>query len=176
MLSLLRCKNIDECLNKIEILLNNDVFINKLKFLYDKYNNYNSLKEKNLKNIFSWIELNIEQNKRYKNEIKTYQNFCGKLIDEFSGDGFDKFKNDILKTVSQNKSNQKDSTNSYDYNINNGINYYINQDKENFIFNPQLYNSNDYWTFKNKTHSSYSNISFANQKNGEEITITNIKN
>ena len=176
LLSLLKSKNIDECLSKIDILLSNDVFINKIKFLYDKYNNYNSYKEKNLKNIFSWIELNIEQNKKYKDELKSYQNFCGKLMDEFSGDGFDKFKNDILKTVSKNKSYEKDSTNSYDYNMNNGINYYINRDKENYSCNPQFYNSNDYGSSKNKTHSSYSNISFVNQKYGEEITIPNIKN
>ena len=41
--------------------------------------------------------------------------------------------------------------------------------------NSLFYNSNDSNSFKNKTNS-YSNISFTNKKNGDEITIANIKN
>ena len=175
LLSLLKCKNIDECLNKIDVLVGNDVFVNKINFLYDKYNSNNSYKEKNLQNIFSWIELNVEQNKKNKDELKKYQNFCGKLMNEFSGNGFDKFKNDIMKTVNKNKSYQENSLNSVNSNMNNGINYQMNN-KENYNFNTQFYNNNDYGAFKNKTHSSYSNISFTNNKNGEEIAFNNINN
>ena len=175
LLSLLKCKNIDECLNKIDVLVGNDVFVNKINFLYDKYNSNNSYKEKNLQNIFSWIELNVEQNKKNKDELKKYQNFCGKLMNEFSGNGFDKFKNDIMKTVNKNKSYQENSLNSVNSNMNNGINYQMNN-KENYNFNTQFYNNNDYGSFKNKTHSSYSNISFTNNKNGEEIAFNNINN
>ena len=56
------------------------------------------------------------------------------------------------------------------------VNYYMNRDKENYSFNQHFYSSKDYGASNNKNQSSYSNISFSNQKNGEEITIPNINN
>ena len=177
LLSLLKCNNIADVINKIDDLLKYESFINKIKYLYDKTNNsyISKFKDKNLKDIFSWIELNLEQNKRYKDELKKYQNFCGKLMEEFNGDGFDKFKIDILKAVNKNKKEQNLVYGNYNSNINNGNKNIINTNKENINLNSQFYNSQGNVSFKNET-SSYSNINVTNFKNADEITITNIKN
>ena len=179
LLSLLNSKNLDECLDKIDILLKNEIFINKINILYDKYNrynSYNSYQEKNLRDIFSWIELNIEQNKKYKDELKKYENFCGKLMEEFNADGFDKFRNDILKTVFKNKNNLTlFNYGLLDYNSNNGNNYIINKNKEKKRTNSPIYNSNVNISFKNKTYS-YTNLSTSKKNNGDQLTNSNIKN
>ena len=175
LLLMLKCSNIDEGLNKIDILLNYEIFIKSLNSLFNKNNNFYSYKENNLRDIFCWIDLNIEQNKKYKDELKKYQNFCGKLLDEFSWDGFDKFKNDILKTVNKSKNNQNYFCGINDSNWNNENSNQINHYKESMNANSLFYNSNDSNSFKNKTNS-YSNISFTNKKNGDEITLANIKN
>ena len=119
LLLMLKCSNIDECLNKIDILLNYEIFIKSLNSLFHKNNNFYSYKENNLRDIFCWVDLNIEQKKKYKDELKKYQNFCGKLLDEYSWDGFDKFKNDILKTVNKSKNNQNYFCDINDSNWNN---------------------------------------------------------
>jgi len=170
LLSKLKCKNFDEIFNKIDKLLNYEIFINKIYSLYDKNNNFYSYNEKNLKNIYSWIELNIELNKKYKDEIKRYQNFCGKLMEEFNYDGFDKFKNDIMETVYKNKifgMNKFNSISNSEYN--NQI--YQNKDKENISINSQIYGGDS--KIKN---NSYSNLGIISDiKNGEEITLRNLK-
>ena len=134
--------------------------------LYDKYNSYNLFnlyQERNLRDIFSWIELSIEQNKKYKDDLKNYQNFCGKLTKEFSGDGFDKFKNDILKTVYKNKNNLTLFNYGLSgYNPNKGNNYSIDKYNEKKRANSPIYNSNINISFKNKTYI-YTNLNDTNQ-------------
>jgi hypothetical protein len=174
LLSLLKCNNIADVINKIDDLLKYESFINKIKYLYDKTNNsyISKFKDKNLKDIFSWIELNLEQNKRYKDELKKYQNFCGKLMEEFNYDGFDKFKNDIMETVYKNKifgMNKFNSNSNSNSEYNNQI--YQNKDKENISINSQI----DVGDSKIKNHS-YSNLGIISDiKNGEEITLRNLK-
>ena len=173
LLLMLKCNNFDECLNKIDFLLNYEIFIKSLNSLFNKNNDFYSYKENNLRDIFSWIDLNIEQNKKYKDELKKYQNFCGKLLNEFSGDGFDKFKNDILKTVNKSKNNHNNYYGIYDSNCNGNYNQII-KNKDNINVNSKLYNSDNNNSFKNKSNF-YSNINFSNKKNQEEIAISNIK-
>ena len=171
LLSKLKSKNLDECLYKIDILLNYEEFINKINSLYNKYNNYIKNKEIDLKDTFSWIQLNIENIKKYKDDLKKYQSFCGKLIDEFSVDGYDKIKSDIMKTVNESKRNNNFTYGMkkilYDSYLNNGN--IIKNNNENISTNSQFCTSNDNnsSTIKNKTHS-YSNYSLTNMQNGEE--------
>ena len=175
-ISKLKCKSFDEIINKIDKLLNYEKFVDNIYSLYDKNNNNNKYKENNLKNIFSWIESNIGLNKKYKDELKKYQNFCGKLMEEFRSDGFDKFKNEIMETVYKTKNNQSYNFGMQNYNSNNNYSIYsekrkLFQNNENLGLNSHVYigNNNNSQT-ANKTHS------INNLKNGDENTLTNIKN
>lgn len=175
LLLILKSNNIDNAIIKIDDLLKYEEFINKIKYLYDKNNNsyFKKCKGTNMKDIFSWIELNIKQNKIYKDELKKYKTFCGKLTKEFNVDCFDKFKNDIMKAVNRNKKEQNLVYSKNNNNLNNGNKNITNSNKENISINSEFYNNKGNISFKNKT-SSYSNHSATNFINGDEITITNI--
>jgi hypothetical protein len=180
LLSRLKCRNLDEIINKIEILLNYEEFTNKIMCLYYKYNNYIRNKRNDLKDMYSWIKLNIENYRKNKDDLKKYQNFCGKLMDEFSIDGYDKFKNEIMKTVNETKKNnnftygmKKILYNSY---LNNGSiiknNFSNNNNNNDNSFNSQLYNSNDNMTFRTKTNNNFNkNFILANKSNKDIINL-----
>ena len=166
-------KNFDECLHKIDILLDYEDFIYKINSLYNKIINFNKnilINKRNLNEIFSWIESIIEENKRQKESLKRYQIFCGKLTEEFSVDGFDKFKNFIVQTLNKNKRSQsftsekKLISDSVIYNENKNI---INKRNGNISINTYFFNNEDYSPLKNRT-LSFSNISMNHLQNGDE--------
>ena len=169
----LNSKNLDECLNKIDILLDYEDFIYKVNSLYNKIINFNKnilVNKRSLKEIFSWIESIIEENKKQKESLKRYQIFCGKLTEEFSVDGFDKFKNFIVQTLNKNKRSQsftsekKLISDSVIYNENKNI---INKRNGNISINTYFFNNEDYSPLKNRT-LSFSNISMNHLQNGDE--------
>ena len=175
LLSKLKCKNFNECLNKIDNLIYYEDFIIKLNSLYNIINDFNKYKEEinnNLNRIFSWIESIIDENKKYKENLKKYQSFCGRLSEEFKGDEFDKFKNFIVKTLYKNKNNQRlESCNNKILSNSNCINNEkinkLNNNKYKSM-NLHFYNSDDdNSTFRNRVHS-YNDISFNNLKNEDE--------
>ena len=174
----LNSKNIDECLHKIDILLDYEDFIYKINSLYNKIINFNKnilINKRSLNAIFSWIESIIEENKKQKESLKRYQIFCGKLTEEFSVDGFDKFKNFIVQTLNKNKKSQsftsekKIISESNIYKENKNI---ISKRNGNISINTYFYNNEDYSPLKNRT-LSYSNISMNHLKNGEDCNINN---
>ena len=166
-------KNLDECLHKIDILLDYEDFIYKVNSLYNKIINFNKnilVNKRSLNEIFSWIESLIEENKKQKESLKRYQIFCGKLTEEFSIDGFDKFKNFIVQTLNKNKKSQsftsekKLISESNIYNENKNI---INKRNGNISINTYFYNNEEYSPLKNRT-LSFSNISMNHLQNGDE--------
>ena len=174
----LNSKNLDECLHKIDILLDYEDFIYKVNSLYNKIINFNKnilVNKKSLNDIFSWIESIIEENKKQKESLKRYQIFCGKLTEEFSVDGFDKFKNFIVQTLNKNKKSQsftsekKLISESVIYNENKNI---INKRNGNISINTYFYNNEENSPLKNRT-LSFSNISMNRLQNGDENSNIN---
>ena len=184
--SKLKCNNIDECLNKVDNLLNYTEFINKINSLYDK-NNIKKEEEKNqnnLNNIFSWVKTKIEENKKYKEDFNKYQSFCMKIKDEFKIDGYDKLKNFLFKTLNSNNNNKKKDESFVlglrkimsESNLDNLKNIKVNKSDERLNMNLHFFYSDDYTNLKNKTHS-YSNLSINDMKNGDEnMNIINNNN
>ena len=174
----LNSKNLDECLHKIDILLDYEDFIYKVNSLYNKIINFNKnilVNKRSLNEIFSWIESIIEENKKQKESLKRYQIFCGKLTEEFSVDGFDKFKNFIVQTLNKNKKSQsftsekKLISESVIYNENKNI---INKRNGNISINTYFYNNEENSPLKNRT-LSFSNISMNRLQNGDENSNIN---
>ena len=173
--SKLKCNNAEECSNKIDILLNYEAFFKKVNLLYNK-NSFNKKKNKNnknLKDIYSWVESTVEKNKKLVQELKKYQK--GKLSEEIILKGFDKFnkfnnnnnKKSIFeygtkKIINENKNCFKGKIKTRNNNIN-------DDNKENSDFNSYFNNIDDY-RLKTRT-LSYSNLSIDNLKNENEYYI-----
>jgi hypothetical protein len=169
--SKLKCNNAEECSNKIDILLNYEAFFKKVNLLYNK-NSFNKKKNKNnknLKDIYSWVESTVEKNKKLVQELKKYQNIKGKLSEGITFEGFDKL----------NKFNINNKKNSFAYgtkkiiNGNNNLfkgkiktrnnNNNNDDNKENSDLNSRL-----------KTRTlSYSNLSINNLKDEDEYSNVN---
>ena len=167
--SKLKCNNTAECSNKIDILLNYEDFFNKINLLYNK-NSFNKKKDKNNKNlndIYSWVESTVEKNKKLVQELKKYQNCQGKSKNTFEGlDKLNKFSNN-KKSNYEYETNEKliedknwiKETIKTRNNENNGNNV----NKENSDLNSYFQNIDDY-RLKTRTHS-YSNLSIDDLKN-----------
>ena len=172
LLAKLKSKNIDECINKIDMFIKYEEFINKINLLYNNFNIYNKHKKKDLQEIFSWIQLNIEENKKYKTDLKKSEHYYGRINEEYTIDTFDNSNNNLIQSTNRNKINRildyGTEKTKYEYNLNNENIYRHN--KENMSLN-SIYNSYDNSSFRNK--QNYSLISFTHLKNPDETSKNN---
>ena len=102
----MKCNNSSECSNKIDILLNYEDFFNKINFLYNNFNKKKDKNNKNLNDIYSWVESTVEKNKKLVQELKKYQKYQGKSKNTFQG----------LDKLNKKFSNNKKSTFEYETN------------------------------------------------------------
>ena len=78
---LLNCKNIEECLEKINEFSEQKKFVNKMLKIYNKYNNGEMNKGDNYENVLLWINYLIYSKQRNTNDDK-YEFFCKQLMKE----------------------------------------------------------------------------------------------
>ena len=175
--SKLKCNNIDECSNKIDLLLKYEDFINKIKILYNK-NSFNKKKDKNnnnLKDIYIWVESTVEKNKKLVQELKKYKNYQGKSSEGITFEGFNKIKKfnnskkytfayGTKKTINEKKNMKKETIKTQTSNND-------NDNKENSDMNSLFHNIDDN-RLKTRT-LSYSNLSINNLNNEDEYSNIN---
>ena len=77
---LLNCKNIEECLDKINEFSEQKKFVHKMLKIYNKYND-EIIKGDNYENILLWINYLIYSKQKNKNDDK-YEFFCKQLMKE----------------------------------------------------------------------------------------------
>ena len=114
---LLNVKCYNDCIDKINKLLNYEHFIHKLKKLYYNYNGNN--KDFELKDILFWISFNL-------NNENQYEEFCMEIMEKFNISDFEHFKK-FFKTLINKDKNNKYFVNGMKQLFNNFNDYHLNK-------------------------------------------------
>ena len=141
---LLNTSNPKNCVTKIKALLTYEDFINHIKNLYYKYNDYNN--NIKLKDIFFWLYNNININKN--NNKNLYEDFCEKIMKKHNISDFENFKIFFNDMIENNKKN---------VNFMNEMKELLEAPKELFS-NKSSYMSSCSKKIKNLSNSNYDDI------------------